>query len=153
MPRIYQLAVLHQLKTNDPDSRDAYDQRINEVFHRAAEVMRIPSLVNEKEKAEKLPLQGDSFNMLELASFFLDLSYDKLRGLADETTSRFDFSGSWQLVSNDDSLTPIRYTKPFAEAELESLLRENPNAIGFRLDDSGVDGEWGIGCSAEWAKW
>ncbi len=88
--------------------------------------------------------------MLELASFFLDLPYDKLRGLADETPSRFDFSGSWQLVSNDDSLTPIRYTKPFAEAELESLLRENPNAIGFRLDDSCVDGEWTIGCSGEW---
>ncbi len=48
LPRIYQLAVLHQLKTNDPDSRDAYDQRINEVFRRAAKVMRIPSLVDEK---------------------------------------------------------------------------------------------------------
>ena len=155
LPRIYQLAVLHQLKSNDPERRDAYDQRINKVFRRAVEVMRIPSLVNET--ARKIRLQGDSFNMLELASFFLELPYDKLRGLADETPSQFDISGTWQLVSNDESLTPIRYTKPFAEAELESLLRENPTAVGFRLDESGmdgnksgVDGKWTIGCSGEW---
>ena len=95
LPRIYQLAVLHQLKSNDPERRDAYDQRINKVFRRAVEVMRIPSLVNET--ARKIRLQGDSFNMLELASFFLELPYDKLRGLADETPSQFDISGTWQF--------------------------------------------------------
>ena len=85
LPRIYQLAVLHQLKTNDPDSRDAYD-RPNptlEVFRRAAQVMRIPGLVDEK--AGKMGLQGVSFNMLELASFFLDLPYDMLGGLVDKS--------------------------------------------------------------------
>ena len=37
-------------------------------------------------------------------------------------------------------------------AELESLLRENPNAIGFRLDDSGVDGEWTLVFSKQGTK-
>ncbi len=144
LPRIYQLAILHRLKLHDPQNKEHYDQRIQSTFKEAVDTIHLPSLVN-SEHRNKLCLQGDQFNLLELASYFLELPYNSLRGLDAASYAGFDYSGSWMIVSNQPDFKPIRYTERFAEIEVESLLRQSTEAIGFKIHERGVDGNIGHG--------
>ena len=150
LPRIYQLAILHRLKSRDPQNRDLYNQRIKSTFQDAADTIHLPSLVNSQHR-DKFRLQGDQFNLLELASYFLELPYSPLRGSDDASRTSFDYSGSWIIVSNQADFKPIRYTERFAEIEVESLLLQSTEAIGFKIHEHGVDGNIGHGPADAWA--
>ena len=151
LPRIYQLAILHRLKVHDPQNQEHYDERIQSTFQEAVDTIHLPSLVN-SEHRNKFRLQGDQFNLLELASYFLELPYESMRGLDDASKVGFDYSGSWMIVSNQPDLKPIRYTERFAEIEVESLLLESTEAIGFKIHKNGVDGNIGHGPFDAWVE-
>ncbi|MCP4480174.1 MAG: hypothetical protein GY818_18990 [Planctomycetaceae bacterium] len=150
LPRIYQLAILHRLKIRDPQNQDLYNQRIKSTFQDAADTIHLPSLVNSQHR-DKFHLQGDQFNLLELASYFLELPYSPLLGSDDASRTSFDYSGSWIIVSNQADFKPIRYTERFAEIEVESLLLQSTEAIGFKIHEHGVDGSIGHGPADAWA--
>ncbi len=150
LPRVYQLAILHRLKIRDPQKQDLYNQRIKSTFQDAADTIHLPSLVNSQHR-DKFHLQGDQFNLLELASYFLELPYSPLLGSDDASRTSFDYSGSWIIVSNQADFKPVRYTERFEEIEVESLLLQSTEAIGFKIHEHGVDGSIGHGPADAWA--
>ncbi|MCP4476605.1 MAG: hypothetical protein GY818_00770, partial [Planctomycetaceae bacterium] len=113
------------------------------------DTIHLPSLVNSQHR-NKFRLQGDQFNLLELASYFLELPYGSLRGLDDASKDGFDYSGSWMIVSNQPDFKPIRYTERFAEIEVQSLLLQSAKAFGFKVYENGVDGKIGQGTINDW---
>ena len=148
LPWIYRMACLHRLSIIDPTNKDEYFKSIVET--RAAALRRFTTSANNRQRSlspqeddfSRAQIQTDQFNLVELATYFVDLPYSQLRGMGGRNEDGFPLSGSWILISNQIGLTDIRYTREYAEAELEALLASKPKAIGFILEGKNTSGSW-----------
>ncbi|KAA5543068.1 hypothetical protein FYK55_12315 [Roseiconus nitratireducens] len=133
MPLIYRMAALHLL--DGPDAQE----KIADLFDLAIRVLDRQGTLQERETLRNLPhaavtpLQRSNFNLLELASYLLNLPYAKISGLGTPLLDPFEWEGSWTLRSNTIELPERRCSLAFAEAEIEGLLEKYPGAVGFRL--------------------
>lgn len=147
LPWIFRMASLYRLSIVDPTNESKYRVDLEETRmatmrpflrrHRSLEdVSPIERNLGEAQ------IQSDQFNLIEFATFLVDLPYDPLLGIGDRTDDEFPLKGKWILVSNRMESGTVQYTREFAEAEVAALLESNPASIGFQLKQKRNDGFW-----------
>lgn len=141
LPRIYRLAVLHRLmsvsgKEEESSIRNTMNQVFDLVVDQVKRQSNGPEAETPAEGCGHAQLQNGIVNMLEFAAYFCEFEYGKLEGLVGLSSPYadlgFDDEG-WRLFGPDPAMSSIRYPRLLAEAELEELGKEYPNAILFKF--------------------
>jgi len=146
LPWVYRMASLHRLSIVDPANELKYREDL-QVTRQAAMRQFSPRSENGSRSTVERTLgqaqiQSDKFNLIELATYFVDLPYDPLAGRGDTGDDGFSFTGKWILVSNQLETGAVKYTCEFAQAEARALLAADPDSIGFSLQQKKDDGLW-----------
>ncbi len=137
LPYIYLIAVFNRLKSHDQDNALEYQLKIEAHFSKAAILAGRQDLqVTSNNDCDTRPLQQHSFNLLELAGYFLDLDYNVLSGRGGLSHDNQFLNGSWRIVSNDPTIQAIPYDLEFGLAELEEILASTPDSVGFIYGDA-----------------
>ncbi len=125
----YVLACLHRLREFS-DASETLDRRIQETWARAAStVSHGPE--REIDEGEPIPLQSATFNLLELATFFLDLPYEQL-GRPEPSSGGSSRSGAMVV---GPGLEPRGDEIPFAIAEdlVMAIAERTSGGVAFTL--------------------
>jgi len=147
VPRIFRLVVLHRilLKTRSHEEKSFLKRQIEIVHREAVDSVRrhlheveVPE--DEQEPYRRAPLQESVANLLELATYFLELDYTLLEGIGGPFSDLNLGEDSWFLVGPTPSMATIRYPRHLAEVELKERGSANPGAVLFRLCPDRV--EW-----------
>ena len=132
LPHIYLIAVWNRLMQHDQDHAADYRQKLVSHFETAVRLTNQLDLhVPSSNESETRQLQRHSFNLLELASYCLDLDYSVLRGRGGLSHDNLFLNGSWQIVSNDPEMQAVKYDYEFGLAELNEIVAKTPDSVGF----------------------
>jgi len=147
LPIIYHLAVLSRLhvEAGNASQRRRIKNRIETTHQKAIQEVRRRSLSIAPSIEHKVALQDATFNLLELAAYFLGLSYDALEGLAALDSMDPMKKGRWFLMGQ--GIERILMTEELARCEFESRTKPD-KCILIELNDNGA--RWGTsadGCA------
>ena len=146
LPLIYRLAVLHRLANQTENKSNTLRDQLGKVFHQAGEAIKKAGNRNWKDigadptrKTRGGPIQNSTFNMLELASYFLGNPYRALEGLGAitdplDSTYQPRNGQAWILVGPNPDISTVQMCKKVALEELEEFGRRNPDAVLFKLE-------------------
>jgi hypothetical protein len=142
LPSIYRLAVLHRLQSvSHATKRSSELQReIERSIANAVDWLHRNSFAEQQTAKEAKAFQAATFNLLELAHYFLGAPYEKLEGLAGLDSLDPMCSGRWVLVGRD--IARISMTEEMARCEFESRAARSKDVILITLDRQGA--RWGV---------
>ena len=142
LPRIYQLPVLRRLEAIASEhEKHHYKQLLIEAWERSIEAFR-------KEKAhEQKVIQNQSFNLLELAAYFLDLSLDQALGLG--ALEKFRSPDCWKVIG--ENIPEYDYSEPFARSVFESELNSLKDTLLIVLSPN--DNRWAWKTNTNKLQW
>lgn len=159
LANIYRLAVLHRLVGHSRTTqrqRLFWEQRIPEVFDRTRdEIQRLSAQSSDGAEGRKHPtiIQQNLFNMLELASYFLNANYQPLEGLGalDPVDT---LTKGWFLVGPEPVISQVRRCEEFARQELKSRGVSCADAVLFCLPPprSFEKPEWCLARDGRWEE-
>jgi hypothetical protein len=145
LPWVYRMACLHRLSIEDPENQAGYQSDLEKTRTAAIRGFAPRRTFESGADLEHVlgcaQIQTDQFNLIELATYFVDLPYDDLVGRGSSVDSGFPLTGGWLLVTNEFQTGTAKYTREFAEAEVNNLFKKKPGAIAFSLarkDESGI---------------
>lgn len=140
-PRIYRLAVLSRL---GQDPGDAHRRACEAVADWVALAGDDDGPAQHDSRDPRLQL--DVFNLLELATYFLGLPYDRLAGIAAREPTEHR-AGGFLIVGPEPEWARVRRTREEALEELANIGRARPTATRFRLEPGCI--RWNLRGGAE----
>ncbi|MBX3327205.1 MAG: hypothetical protein U0223_18745 [Nitrospira sp.] len=153
VPQIYYLAALQRIKIASDNQEECrkIDGQIQEVFQKAYRGVR-QLLANQRrdeegteEPPERSLLQEGRLNLLELATYFLGLTYEPLEGVGGPYGDLLlgdQQDDGWFLVGPDPTIATVRYPRQLAFIELEARSQASPDAVLFRLPEDPERAAW-----------
>ena len=159
LPLIFQIAVLSRLESTGAIKKSEAMERRLTIYRKACNRIKFsPSAGRSLEDLVPEPFvlqaQTPALNLLELASYFLNLPYKPLLGLGAKPQGDEQLiSGAWRLLSNTDLSYQRQFNQAYAEEELKWLLEREDNSIGFRLNaNNRINADWSTDGTA-WQPW
>jgi hypothetical protein len=142
LPRIYQLPVLRRLEAIASEhEKHHYKQLLIEAWERSIEAFR-------KEKAhEQKVIQNQSFNLLELAAYFLDLSLDQALGLG--ALEEFRSPDCWKVIG--ENMPEYDYSESFARSVFEAEMQSLEDTLLIVLSPN--ENRWAWKTNSEQVRW
>lgn len=159
LPYIYRLAVLHLrlLRAGSDRQKEAIAKEIKSALAVATNVVRASlrlKSAHDENALERHQLQTGAFNLLELATYFLDEPYDVVEATGSDPDAALLFSDrryGWTIYSNNDCVQPTSTTWDVASEELESLARLYPDAL-LVVQHPDQLFQWRRGDATEWTN-
>lgn len=149
LPLIYQLPVYTRLLELRPESADDLKSARDGAFEWARRRISFSSFNRSGESSGNLLAQSETFNLLEIACYFMGANYSILLGLGSQDV---DIAGSWCILSNRDYSSSVRYNQRFGCEELDAILKIHPEAVAFRQLDNLGNWEWWTN-ESDWTTW
>ena len=145
--QIYRVAVLERLSNTAPEEshRRELKRMRDEAFYRARkELGESFDTAADKYGALGDRMQGGTFNLLELATYFTGLPYTGLEGRG----SRLDYAlerGDWVVIGPERETSRVHLSKATAKEELEDRARASSGGeVFFRLSPDDCDFHWKV---------
>jgi len=151
-PLVYRLAVLSRMRQLEKDrQRSTLTKTIDEVLQQARNVVHGISY-RELPQNSRLVLQSSAFNLVELATFFLDGPYAELEGLGCHDPLVTGGAKSWFVWSRGSEI--IHMTKGMAECEFKARSSTGKHVL-IELGPTQDRWQWSVDGHGEWqdANW